>query len=135
MKKLKGKQLFCCALAMIMTAQMGTTIFAAQSENETTWMDNTEVKVIDDNTIGVSSANGDSAISVDEGNGIRTITITNLTTGQKDIIQYDSNSNTVYSSLTEETINLDENQELSPEAPTIASRSVSSYDTKYISYA
>lgn len=75
-------------------------------------------------------------ISVEEADGIRTVTTVNRTTGATDTIVYDMNSATVYSSYTGETVELVGDLAVAEEEPAAKNaRSRTSYSTKNISYA
>lgn len=124
-----------CALTTLVIGQFSTPVFASQLETEMLKQNDIKIEAIDRNSLSVQNSDSKEIVTVNENNGIRTITITNSTTGQNDYIVYNQNTNTVYSSITGKTIDLNENQDLDPNANTISPRSVSSYETKYISYA
>lgn len=63
------------------------------------------------------------------------VTIVDSITGETNYIKYDTIKNTVYSSFTGETIDLTENPEYQPQEGISSARSVTSYETKYVSYA
>ena len=74
-------------------------------------------------------------ITVTENESERLITIIDSITGTTNYIKYDKANNTLYSSFTGETIDLNKNPEYQPEEETVSTRSVTSYETKRISYA
>ncbi len=124
------------SLSLLLVFQTPMTAFAsdlpdANNSTETT----IQIDKVDDNTFLVSEADSKNRVTVDDADGIRTIDILNSETGTIDYIQYDQNTNTVYSSFTGETIDLSEHPELSPEASLYSNSAESSYETKYISYA
>jgi hypothetical protein len=74
-------------------------------------------------------------ISVDENDDYKTVTITDPETGTVDYIQYNKNENTIYSSITGETVVLDSQPEPAEGPPSNARKAKTSTETKYISYA
>lgn len=126
-----------CVLVSLILSQMPITTFASQSRTELLKPEtkNIQIKKINSNSLIVKTSTSEEIITVNETSKAKTITISNSKTGEKNYILYDKNANTVYSSMTGKTINLDKHQDLSPNAPTISPRSISNYETKYISYA
>lgn len=134
-KSKKTTRFLSCALTTLVVGQFSKPVFASQSETELLKQNSIQIEAIDSNSLSVENSGNKEIVTVNETDGIRTITITNSVTGQNDYIVYNQNTNTVYSSITGKTIDLNENQDLDPNAATISPRSVSSYETKYISYA
>lgn len=134
----KVKQFLSCFLISLSIGQFPITVLAAQPESELLKQDNIQVEMVDENTLNVENSDSTDTITVNETDEVREIAITNSTTGKNDYIIYNKVNNTVYSSMVDKTINLNENPELSPDSSaksTRTARSVSSYQTKYISYA
>lgn len=136
MKNLKNtSKLLSCALVVGMMSQTMTTAFAYQSENKVFTQGDVKIEATSYNSLNVKDADSENKVTVNEVDGIRIITITDLATGKSDYIKYDENANTVYSSMTGQTIDLSEHKELSPKESFISYRSTISYETKYISYS
>ena len=75
-------------------------------------------------------------ISVEETDGVRTVTAVNRTTGATNTIVYNMKDSTVYSSYTGETVELVGDLAVAEEEPVAGNaRSRTSYSTKNISYA
>lgn len=127
MKVMKAKkQILSCVLTVLLLAQAGSTAFAAQPEKQVVSQGGVKVEQIADNALSVTSEDSTSILTVDESNQFRTVTITDLKTGQNEYMRYDKEENTLYSSKTGQTIKV-------PEA--LSSRSETSYKNYYISYA
>lgn len=134
----KVKQFLSCLLISLSIGQFPVTVFADQPGSELLNQENIQVKVVDENTLNVENSDSTDTITVNETDEIRTITITNSSTGENNRIIYNKIDNTVYSSMVDKTIDLNKNPELSPDTsaqPTRTTRSVTNYETKYISYA
>lgn len=130
------KRILNCVLTTLIVGQLSSvTAFANQLETKTPEKNNIKIEKINQNSLSIKDFDTEEIIKVNESNGIRKITITNLKTNKIDYIIYNSNNNTVYSSITNKTIDLNENQDLNPNENIITPRSVDSYETKYISYA
>lgn len=136
MKSLKIRNcIICTSLALSLSLSANVYAYASQPNVEDNGI---AIEYVDADTINVTQDNEQTRVTVSEQNGIRTITMVDLTSGKTDYIKYDQNSNTVYSSLTNETINLNENEELAPASTgneAAAARSVSNYEIRKISYA
>lgn len=132
----KTTRFLSCALTTLVVGQFfSTPVFASQSQTDLLNQNGIQIESIDSNSLSVENSGNKEIVTVNETNGVRTITITNSVTGQNDYIVYNQNTNTVYSSIIGKTIDLNENPDLDPNAATISPSSVSSYETKYISYA
>lgn len=125
-----------CTLVVLSIGQFSTPVFASQLDSNLLKQNNIQIEKVNNDSLIVKDSKSEEIVTVNEADGIRTITITNSLTGKNDYIVYNQNTNTVYSSIIGQTIDLNENQDLAPNAAaTISPRSVSSYETKYISYA
>lgn len=133
----KTTKFLSCTLLILSISQLSTPVFASQLNSNSIKESYVQIEQVSTNSLIVndSKTKEKELVTINEKNGIRTITITNSSTDKSDYIIYNQNTNTVYSSLTGQTINLNENPDLDPNSYTISPRSVSSYETKYISYA
>lgn len=86
---------------------------------------NITVKYDGDSSILVESSGKTERIIITESENIRTVTIRDEQTEKENILKYNTDSGILYSSITNQSIQIDN----------IATRSESSYNTKYISYA
>lgn len=131
MKVMKAKkQILSCVLTVLLLAQAGSTAFAAQPEKQMVSQGGVKVEQIADNALSVTSEDGTSILTVDENSAVRTVTITDSKTGHKEYMRFDKKANTLYSSITGETIKVKPISEMSD-----LYKSQSSYSTQYISYA
>lgn len=123
-----------CATLMLSSVN---TVYAMESFDRELNPNAKSVKIenIAENTVSVQTGSEQGAITVTENENERLITMTDSVTGDTNYIKYDKIKNTVYSSFTWETIDLNENLEYQPEEETALARSVTSYETKKISYA
>lgn len=122
-------------LTTLILTQISTPVFAASTQTDFLNKNDIQIEAIDSNSLSIENFENKDIVTINENNNIRTITITNSLTGQNDYIIHNQNTNTVYSSILDKTINLNENKDLDPNAPTIATRAEHSYRSKYISYA
>lgn len=135
MNNSKKTRLLSCKLVALSIGQFSTPVLASQLDSNLLEQNNIQIEKVNNDSLIVKDSKSEELVTVNEADGIRTIIITNSLTGKNDYIVYNQNTNTVYSSITGYTIDLNENQDLAPNAATIYLRSVSSYETKYISYA
>lgn len=131
MKSCKFKHLLSLLLTFVLVFQAGTTAFASDIFSD----EAVKIEVNSDNSLSIKTNDSENTIVVTDNNGIRTITITDIETGKIEYIQYNENTNTVYSSMTNETIDISENEELAPIESNSSARSVTSYEITKISYA
>lgn len=132
------KKVISLGLAVIMTVSLGTTAFAFEDMHE---IDNTikEVQTLDgyeikengDNSIIVKSDNSTDTISFVEDSEKFSVSILNQETGNTEYIIRDKKTNTIYSSITGETVKLKD----LPEQSNMLRKSTTSYDTYKLSYA
>ncbi len=124
------------ALAMLLSITTVATLFvtpvsAAETNSVLSEKQTNNIEVLNDTSILVESQGESELVSVAEDDSTRTVTIKNTKTGEEDYLKYDKSSNTIYSSITGKTINLN-NSEISGG---ISPDSVSSYSFEYISYS
>lgn len=138
MKKSKNRNYIICSiltLALFLSLQVNGFASACKIAP----LNNSSIiESVDDNSILVKENGKTKKITVSDENGIRTITILDTDTKKSDYIHYNQNTNIAYSSLTDETIDLNKDEELmSPSTftGTPIRKSVSNYETKKISYA
>lgn len=81
-------------------------------------IESVKIESISENTVSVQNATEQGKITVTENENERLITIIDSITGDTNYIKYDKIKNTVYSSFTGETIDLNENSEYQPEEGT-----------------
>ena len=120
-----------CALLVLGSAG---TAYASESY-EGALSEAIQTESINEDTISVQAGEEEGWVTVTEDENERIITMTDYVTGDTNYIKYDKNANTVYSSLTGETTDLAKEQEYQPIEESPSTRSVTSYETKYISYA
>lgn len=87
------------------------------------------IEYVDDSSVMVKSSGMIEIVTVSEKDNVRTTTIQNKQTGEKENLIYNINSGTLYSSITNQTIQVDNG-----EANTPLTRASKSYQTKYVSY-
>lgn len=137
MKALQVRNCIICA-SLVLSISLSADVYAYASHPNIE-DNNIVLEYADTNTINVTQNDEQTRVTVFEKNGIRLITMIDLASGKTDYIKYDQNSNTVYSSLTNEIINLNENEELDPAASAgneeVAARAVTNHETRSISYA
>ena len=123
---------FCATLVMssVNSVYAEDSIATLYSNTEDIQLEN-----LGENTIGIQSSDEQGVVSVTENETERIITIIDSDTGTTNYIKYDKSANTVYSSLTGETIDLTTEKEYQPDTASPSTRSVTSYETKKISYA
>ena len=123
---------FCATLVMssVNSVYAADSLAALYSNTEDIQLEN-----LGENTIGIQSSDEQGVVSVTEDETERIITIIDSDTGTTNYIKYDKNANTVYSSLTGETIDLTTEKDYQPDTESPSARSVTSYETKKISYA
>lgn len=129
------KRLLVTGFCLTLTLSSLNTVYAAENFDRNSNTENVKIESIAENAISVQNGSEQGKITVTENENERLITMIDSITGDTNYIKYDKINNTVYSSFTGETIDLNENPEYQPEEETASTRSVTSYETKKISYA
>ena len=132
------KKVISLGLAVIMTVSLETTAFAFEDMHE---IDNTikEVQTLDGyeikengyNSIIIKSDNSTDTISFVEDSEKISVSILNQETGNTEYIIRDKETNTIYSSITGETVKLKD----LPKKSNMLRKSTTGYDTYKLSYA
>lgn len=128
------KRLLVTGICTTLTLSSLNTVYAAENFDRNSNIESVKIKNISEDTISVQNGSEQGEITVTENESERLITMMDSITGDTNYIKYDKINNTVYSSFTGETIDLNENLEYQPEEETASARSVTSYETKKISY-
>lgn len=134
MKKIVNK-LMAFMLSLIVIAQIPINAFAVELSDENNSSEDIKVQRVTDNSLSVTENNDVDLIKINENINIKQVTILNKKTGKIDYIKYNKKLNTLYSSFTNKTINLNLNSELKPDLSSLYERSSVSYKTIRISYA
>lgn len=127
---LNKKGITSIVLATAIISQSGSLVYAANSEGILIGIESN-----DNGKYTIQSETEKGNITVTESNGIRTVTMTDSNSSKVEKIIYNQNQKTLYSSLTGETIDLTNDEGIKDENNSASARSISSYETKYISYA
>lgn len=123
-------------LAMLLSVTTAVTLFvtpvsAAETNSVLSKEPTNNIEILGDTTVLVKSQGVSELITVVENDSTRTVTIKNIETGKKNYLRYDKLTDTIYSSITRKTIHLNDSET----SGGVSLNSVSSYSTKYISYA
>lgn len=129
------KRLLLTGICTTLTLSSLNTVYAAEGFNSNSNIENVKIENIAENIISIQNGSEQGEITVTENENERLITMIDSITGDTNYIKYDKINNTVYSSFIGETIDLNENPEYQPKEDTVSARSVTSYETKKISYA
>lgn len=129
------KRLLLTGICTTLTLSPLNTVYAAEGFNSNSNIENVKIENIAENIISIQNGSEQGEITVTENENERLITMIDSITGDTNYIKYDKINNTVYSSFIGETIDLNENPEYQPKEDTVSARSVTSYETKKISYA
>ena len=113
----------------VMFVGLVSPVYAAYDNYSDEGIEEYTVDEANDNTVIVESEDGVERLTVTEDDNTRKVTIYNVTTGEEEYLILNKVDGSIYSSITNKTVNIDE------QAPSITPRSVTSYSTVYISWA
>ena len=111
----------------VMFVGLVSPVYAAYDNYSDEGIEEYTVDEANDNTVIVESEDGVERLTVTEDDNTRKVTIYNVTTGEEEYLILNKVDGSIYSSITNKTVNIDE------QAPSITPRSVTSYSTVYIS--
>lgn len=134
------KKILSVTMITTLSLFLSASAFAAQSETNNIGdvlvnREGLEIENVSENTVNIQSKTEEGTVTITENENERLVTMIDSFTGETNYIKYDKIENTVYSSLIGETIDLTENTEYQPKDEVSLARAVTSYETKYISYA
>lgn len=113
----------------VMFVGLVSPVYAAYDNYSDEGIEEYTVDEANDNTVIVESEDGDERLTVTEDDNTRKVTIYNVTTGEEEYLILNKVDGSIYSSITNKMVNIDE------QAPRITPRSVTPYSTVYISWA
>lgn len=116
---------------MLMITMLMPSMSVCAAVNEETIDSNLSIQQIDESTLEVKEENSVNIITIEEKDNKKTVTIKNRDTGKEEYFIYNKATGEMYSSITKETVNLNDDEQKNE----IAMYSVSSYKTyKYSDY-
>ena len=131
----KFNVLFCIISIITSIGFNPNFVYAQEYENDDYGVKDLSIIEISDNSFTVTEGDGKQNIEIIENDDILQIKIQDLNSNKTDFITFNKNENIINSTITNKTINVNESPEFSPNSLFYSSRSVQSFETKFISYA